>query len=86
MSTQQAGRRGRGAVAVEPAPDPQFIPAVEMARELCVATDTLSDWVAKGIWPRPWLMTGKTRLWRREHWREFVETGLWPPEARRDRK
>lgn len=58
---------------------PAFIDAVELSRELGVCTRTLGHWVGEGVLPRPWSRLGeRKRLWRRDHWQAFLDTGYWP--------
>lgn len=65
---------------------PDFITATELAAHLGVATETVSDWAARGLFPEPWSVVGYVRLWRRDHYEHFRDTGLWPAEARRDKQ
>jgi predicted DNA-binding transcriptional regulator AlpA len=59
-----------------------FIRAGELAGHLGVTTDTLSDWIARGTMPPPWLWASeRVRLWRRADYEAFKRDREWPKAA-----
>lgn len=59
-----------------------FITAPQLAAEFGVSVKALMGLVAAGRLPPPWAsLSVKTRVWRRDHYEQFVATGKWPAES-----
>lgn len=76
----KAGKKARGPRFKG---DPTFMNKSELAHEMGDAdTATIDQWVREGSVPPPHSQPGKnTAVWRREHFRFYVERGYWPPES-----
>lgn len=61
---------------------PAFITGADIAHHFGVSREQFYRWVYDCTFPPPWAQPGeRTRVWRRDHWDEFVATGTWPREA-----
>jgi predicted DNA-binding transcriptional regulator AlpA len=59
-----------------------FINKSEMVREIGIDAKTLDRRIADGVFPPPHSRPGpRITLWRREHFRHYVDRGVWPPES-----
>jgi hypothetical protein len=77
MTGDVGRRRARRAPA-----EPDFIGKSELARHLCCDVGTIDDWIVAGSIPPPHARPGARHpIWRRDHYRAFVETGEWPRAA-----
>jgi hypothetical protein len=76
----RSGRAGKARGKLADLPD--LITHRLVADKLGVTTDTLREWVAKGVFPEPHSIFEQTWLYRGDFIRAFLETGRWPDGAR----
>lgn len=54
----------------------------EAARRCSIDTETLREWVAKGLWPLPHAVIERTWFYRCSTIRHWLKTGEWPEGTR----
>ena len=62
--------------------EPDFINKTELAHHLQCDSSTIDTWIVDGTIPPPHARPGVNHpIWRRSHYKVFLETGEWPREA-----
>jgi hypothetical protein len=62
--------------------EPDFITKSELAYHLGADTETIDEWIRKGVIPPPHTRPGERHvIWLRRHYNAFRETRRWPKES-----
>ena len=62
--------------------EPDFITKSELAYHTGSSTETIDEWVAKGVYPPPRAKPGERHvMWLRRHYMAYKDTGEWPADA-----
>lgn len=61
--------------------EPVLITHLTVAALCSIDTETLRDWVGRGIFPRPHSVFERTWLYKKSVVDHFIESGRWPEEA-----